>query len=413
MRQLCAEGSLWEVFSPRRSLSRVHGGRRPRGQCPCGSCAQIYLSLAQLPTTSRRRSTPRRVVALIPAHDEEACVGESIASAIGQVDGVVVAADNCTDGTVGAARRAGAEVFETVGNVGYRAGALNQALAYATPELDDDDLILALDADTLIDPGLVRNAVRHFERDDGLGAVGANHLARRSHTMLELLQFMEFERDRRYTGRKKGRVGSMSGMASIFSVKALRAVADIHGTAYDENNWTEDWKLTYSLKHAGFRCLRPQDCISRTIPVTKWRMLFRQRERWARGYFQTLSEFGLTRITAWPWLCELWGIFNIGVWMMWLVLVLQSSTAYGVQFPLWALVAGAILITERTVAVRRAGWRAVLVSVTFLIEIAYGWWLAAATMTGIVKHLLRIRGQWVPVKTQEEEDSWPTEKLAA
>jgi hypothetical protein len=76
-------------------------------------------------------------------------------------------------------------------------------------------------------------------------------------------------------------------------------------------------------------------------------------------------------------------------------------------------VAGAILITERTVAVRRAGWRAVLVSVTFLIEIAYGWWLAAATMTGIVKHLLRIRGQWVPVKTQEEEDSWPTEKLAA
>ena len=374
---------------------------------------RTFFSLAQFRATSRRRSTPRRVVALIPAHDEEACVGETIASAIGQVDRVVVAADNCTDGTVGAARRAGAEVFETVGNVGYRAGALNQALAYVTPGLDDDDLILALDADTLIDPRLVSNAVMHFERDDGLGAVGANHLARRSHTILELLQLMEFERDRRYTGRKRGRVGSMSGMASIFSVQALRAVAAIHGTAYDENNWTEDWKLTYSLKHAGFRCLRPQDCISRTIPVTRWRMLFRQRERWARGYFQTLNEFGLTRITAWPWFGQLWGLFNIAVWLMWLVLVVHASATYGVQFPPWALVAGVILVTERTVAVRRAGWRAVLVSVTFVIEMAYGWWLAAATLTGIAKHVLRIRGQWVPVKTQKEEDPWHTEKLAA
>jgi cellulose synthase/poly-beta-1,6-N-acetylglucosamine synthase-like glycosyltransferase len=352
-------------------------------------------------------------VALIPAHNEESSVAGSIASVIGQVERVVVAADNCTDGTVEAARRAGAEVFETVGNVGYRAGALNQALWRVMPELDDSDLILAMDADTFVDPGLVRNAVGHFDRDGSLGAVAANHLIARWRTMLELLQVMEFERDRRYIGRKKGRVGAMSGMASVFSVKALRAVAEIHGTVYDEHNWTEDWKLTYSLKHAGFRCLRPQDCICRTIPVTKWWMLFRQRERWARGYFQTLSEFGVTRITAWPWFGELWGLVNTAVWAMWLVLVIQSSMTHGVHFPPWALVAGAILVTERTVAVRRAGWRAVLVSVTSVLEMAYGWWVAAATLAGIVKHLFRARGQWVPVKTRNEEAPWHTDKLAA
>jgi biofilm PGA synthesis N-glycosyltransferase PgaC len=333
---------------------------------------------------------------------------------IEQVDRVVVAADNCTDGTVDAARRAGAEVFETIGNVGYRAGALNQALKRVMPDLHDDDLILAMDADTIAEPGLVQNAVRHFKRDPSLGAVGANHLVRRgARPMLEMLQLMEFERDRRYIGRKRGRVGSMSGMASMFSVKAFRAVAAIHGSVYDEHNWTEDWKLTFSLKHAGFRCLRPQDCISRTIPVSRWRMLFRQRERWARGYFQTLTEFGLTRTTAWPWLGQFWGLFNIGVWLMWLVLVVQSSVTYGLHFPPWALVAGAILLTERTVAVRRAGWPAVLVSLTFVIEMAYGWWLVAATLTGICKHLLRIGGQWVPVKTQEEEGRWRTEMLPA
>ncbi len=352
-------------------------------------------------------------MALIPAHNEESSVADSIASVIGQVDRVVVAADNCTDGTVEAARRAGAEVFETVENVGYRAGALNQALSRVMPGLDDSDLILAMDADTIVDPDLVRNAVMHFDRDEGLGAVAANHLIGRWSTTLELLQVMEFERDRRYIGRKKGRVGAMSGMASAFSVGALRTVAAVHGSVYDEDNWTEDWKLTYSLKHAGFRCLRPQDCICKTIPVTKWWMLFRQRERWARGYFQTLSQFGITRITAWPWCGELWGLVNMAVWTMWLVLVIQSSMTYGVHFPAWALVAGAILVTERTVAVRRAGRRAVLVSVTSVIEMAYGWWVAAATLTGIVKHLLRARGQWVPVKTRQEEAPWHTDKLAA
>jgi cellulose synthase/poly-beta-1,6-N-acetylglucosamine synthase-like glycosyltransferase len=350
-------------------------------------------------TPARRH---RRVIVMIPAHNEEAFVADSIECVIAHVDAVYVAADNCTDGTVEAARRAGATVIETVDNHGFRAGALNQVLGVILDDLDDDDVILAMDADTIVDPDLVANTIAHFDRDPSLGAVAANHLVRRSRNVLELLQLMEFERDRRYIGRKQGRVGAMSGMASAFTAKALRDVRDEHGTVYDEHNWTEDWKLTFSLKHAGYRCLRPQDCIARTIPVTEWRKLFLQRERWARGYFQTLTEFGVTRVTAWPWFGQLWGLFNVAVWLMWLVLVAQTSFAHGVRFPAWALAAGAILLVERTVAVRRVGWSAIGISLALVIEMAYTWWLTAATLTGIAKHVFRRDGQWVKVKTVEE-----------
>ena len=65
----------------------------------------------------------------------------------------MVVADNCTDRTEDVARAGGAEVFRTVDNTHKKAGALNQVLAGLLPGLDDDDLVLVMDADSLLDPG--------------------------------------------------------------------------------------------------------------------------------------------------------------------------------------------------------------------------------------------------------------------
>ena len=71
------------------------------------------------------------LVVLIAAHNEEHCIASTLRSLTRQhrpPDRIVVAADNCTDGTVDLARSVpGVTVFETEGNTAKKPGALNQA----------------------------------------------------------------------------------------------------------------------------------------------------------------------------------------------------------------------------------------------------------------------------------------------
>jgi cellulose synthase/poly-beta-1,6-N-acetylglucosamine synthase-like glycosyltransferase len=343
-----------------------------------------------------------KITVLIPSHNEEAVIARSIESVLAQTrrpDRIIVVADNCTDRTEEIARECGAEVFETVDNKHRKAGGQNQALAWLLPTLSDEDLIVSMDADTMLSPEFLRNASRHFSIRPGLGACSSNHLVHEASRLVETLQEMEYERDRRYTGRKRGRVGCMTGMASMFSVSALRRIIELHGTVYDEGNWTEDWKLTFALKHAGYRCIRPQDCTAATVPVPRWRELFVQRERWGRGYFQTICEFGLTRQTLQPWLSQAWGALTSMIWLVWMILLAASiARAHEFHFPLWCYATTGIFITERVVTVRKAGWRAALIAGLYLPEILYSWWLVGATYFGVAKHLLGRQGQWGDVR---------------
>ena len=115
----------------------------------------------------------RRVVAVIPAHNEQATVGHTVASLQHQTvppDRVLVVSDNSTDDTVQAAKDAGADTMVTTGNTHKKAGALNQALA--TLNLTAGDLVLIMDADTIMVPGWIERALVELQ-DSRVGAVGA------------------------------------------------------------------------------------------------------------------------------------------------------------------------------------------------------------------------------------------------
>jgi len=55
---------------------------------------------------------------------------------------------------------------------------MNQALDVLLPRLNDDDLVLCMDADTILHPELIANAQRHFQREPAFGAVSANQAVR-------------------------------------------------------------------------------------------------------------------------------------------------------------------------------------------------------------------------------------------
>src|SRR5580658_5249116 len=154
-----------------------------------------------------------RIAVLIPAHNEQDYISATIEGVLAQTrraDRVIVVANNCDDddGTAKVAGKYdGVEVMDLYGIIGRKAGALNAALDALLPSLDDDDLVVCMDADTVIHPELLQNAERHFTEDSGLGAVSSNHLIKRFATVIEVLQAMEYERDRRFIGRRKGRYG--------------------------------------------------------------------------------------------------------------------------------------------------------------------------------------------------------------
>ena len=352
---------------PRATPSRDRGGthtapavRPPRSPAQRGPASyreprrQVTSSGPQRsPALVRGGGFERRtahIVVLVPAHNEQDYIGATIEGIQAQTrpaDRIIVVPNNCRDDDETAAIAAkydGVEVIELHGITGRKAGALNAALDIVLPDLADDDLVVCMDADTIIHPDLLANASAHFRLEPRLGAVSSNHLIKRHGTLIELLQAMEYERDRRFIGRRKGRYGCMTGMAAMYRVAALRDVKRAYGAVYDPDNWTEDWKLTIALKHLQWGMVRPQDCLATTVPVSDVRGLFVQRERWARGYIQTLRQFGLTRWTAIPWAKQaglLWSVVAriVLLYMLW--------TVRGHLLAWWCLPVLIILISEQ------------------------------------------------------------------
>ncbi|CAI9408043.1 Poly-beta-1,6-N-acetyl-D-glucosamine synthase [Nocardioides sp. T2.26MG-1] len=200
----------------------------------------------------------------------------------------------------------------TRGNTAKKAGALNQALAAVLPQLDDDDVVLLQDADSVLDQGFISAAVRNLEADPRLGAVGGTFRGSDDRTFVGHLQRNEYARYARDVRRLEGRVLVVTGTAAVLRVRTLRAVSrarldgrippgDGHGGVYDTTVLTEDNELTFALKHLGYTVLSPRECTLTTEVMTTWRDLWRQRLRWKRGALENCAQYGLTRVTWRYW----------------------------------------------------------------------------------------------------------------
>jgi poly-beta-1,6-N-acetyl-D-glucosamine synthase len=175
------------------------------------------------------KGTVKRIVALVPSHNEEASLPAALRSleeqtvSIGQI---VVVSDNSTDGTASLAAQWGRTVslFETRGNRDKKAGALNQALSSLLPTLFDHDFVLVMDADSSISPGFVARALALMEADSTVGAVGGIFLATGAHSLLERLQANEYVRYAREIARDHAKARVLTGTATFARVGALRSV---------------------------------------------------------------------------------------------------------------------------------------------------------------------------------------------
>jgi poly-beta-1,6-N-acetyl-D-glucosamine synthase len=382
MRVLARDRRLPAALSP--EMRRLRGlVLTPLGPSAIRLVNEPELSPSKLPDPDATLAKPLRLTVLVPAHDEALTIGATLESLWGQArrpEKVVVVADNCTDDTADIARRGGAEVFMTVGNRDKKAGALNQALAEMFADIDVRDVVMIMDADSVIVPEFLGTAMARLEADPDLIAVGGVFYGEEGSGLVGQLQRNEYTRYQRYISRRRGKVFVLTGTASLFRAYALKAVADSRGEllpgdpgrVYDTLAMTEDNEMTLALKTLGAKMVSPMQCRVVTEVMPTWRALWRQRMRWQRGALENIGAYGLTRATLIYWLQQLgigYGTIALNAYLfLMLVTVLAADEFQVVWF--WVAI-GMIFVVERVVTVWAAGWRGRALAGPLVIELGY------------------------------------------
>jgi hypothetical protein len=127
--------------------------------------AGLLPPLRRLRGPGARRPT---IAIVVPAHDEEGILGETLRDLATQVedsDRIVVVADNCSDRTAEIARSHGARVLERVDPMRRGKG---HAITFALDALDEDppDVVVVFDADCRASPGAI-DAIARLAHETG------------------------------------------------------------------------------------------------------------------------------------------------------------------------------------------------------------------------------------------------------
>jgi cellulose synthase/poly-beta-1,6-N-acetylglucosamine synthase-like glycosyltransferase len=170
-------------------------------------------------------------------------------------------------------------------NVG-KASALNHALHHGAP----GELIMTLDADSIIGKNSIASAVRYFDNPKIVG-VAANVRVMDATTILGLLQKFEFMIG--YRSKKFFTVTNsefiLGGVASTYRMKTIKEVG-----FYDCDILTEDIALSFKVVSRGNKANRIVygfDVVAMTEGVQTFKELLRQRYRWKMGNLQSLIKY--------------------------------------------------------------------------------------------------------------------------
>lgn len=288
------------------------------------------------------------VSVIIPAFAEEQTIRRTL-EALLLVDypdwEVCVVTDGSPDGTPDIVRQ-----FFHTGRVRLLEKRINEGKAMAINDalpLCRGEIIVVLDADIVVTPGVIRELVRHFIFPRVAAVTGNPRVENRS-TLLRQLQALEFSSIvsvQRRAQRVWGRVLTVSG-----AVMALRRTALLDVGLFAPDMATEDIEITWRLQRSFWDVrYEPAAVVWMQVPPNL-RQLWRQRRRWARGLAQVLRRhwdvpFHWTLRRLWPVYLEaccsiVWAYTFAFVTSFWIVAKLLGHDAYGASpFPnLWGMI---------------------------------------------------------------------------
>ena len=329
-----------------------------------------------------------RVVALIPAYNEEASIGQTIEAMLHQErmpDQIVVIPNGCSDHTAEVARRYPVTVLELPRLEHKKSEALNTAWNQYG---HDADLIICLDADTVMPPNAVKDWEDEFIRDAARGVrpvpvlVGSQRTASdwdraeqpqltephaiwwdnleesplrqpkvkeralggssSKFTMLgkdflTRLQRAEFSRWTD-TALRRGWTSVLAGTGAAISGEALRQVAarDDRDGPWAYTSQVEDFELTYRIRELGYRCQVSPTVRAYTDSMKTVKALWGQRMKWQVGTIEDLLSIGVNRLTIMDWFQQASGMFSALSRYLWVAVILALCLVGHLHFQwLW------------------------------------------------------------------------------
>lgn len=255
------------------------------------------------------QTPPLSVTAIIAAHNEAEVLGKTIAALLAQQpppDQIILADDGSDDDTVRVLEELYALSPPQLGFIsdpsriapglqwlrlarGGKASALNQALLHSK-----GDIIMTVDADTLLEAGAVAAFRHEFAADARLLAAGGLLTpicdSSLSGKLFQWFQTYEYRRNfiARYAWSRSDCLLLISGAFAAYRSEDLRLVG-----GFDPTSFVEDYELIHRLYRRAVE--QDQTCHVRIIAGARARtdaparlMAFlRQRRRWFAGFLQT------------------------------------------------------------------------------------------------------------------------------
>lgn len=233
-----------------------------------------------------------RVSVALAAYNEEPVIERTLRSIMASawpIAEIVVVDDGSTDRTAAVVRRVAhddSRVTLVRKLNGGKAAALNDAVARAT-----GDVVITLDADTIIEPATIGNLVRHFTLpgNERLGGVaGVVKVGNRKTNLLTRWQALEYLTQIGIERSAQDALGAI--MIIPGACAAWRREAIIEAGGYSKDTLAEDCDLALTLHQLGWRVSQDDEAFSFTEAPQTTDDLLAQRTRWSYGTIQALAK---------------------------------------------------------------------------------------------------------------------------
>ena len=257
-------------------------------------------SLVKLKEKPLKVKKDHKFMAIIPAHNEEAVVGNLIESLKNQTYNkelydIYVIADNCTDNTARIARDAGAIVYERFDETKKTKGyALDWFLQQKIEENADYDALFIFDADNIVDKDFIKNMNKHLCQGEDV-VQGYRDIKNPTDSWITAGYAIFYWTMNRFYHLARYNLG----LSPLINGTGFMVKFDIiKPTGWDTNTLTEDIEFSLKTIISGKKLGWATDAIVYDEQPVGFKQSWSQRSRWTVGHIQCLKEYTIPLAVA-------------------------------------------------------------------------------------------------------------------
>jgi cellulose synthase/poly-beta-1,6-N-acetylglucosamine synthase-like glycosyltransferase len=250
---------------------------------------ELFTGLRRLRPIMLAAETKVTAMIVVPAHDEQAIIEESLRLLRERCGGaaILVVADNCTDSTADIARGSGVDVIERA-DPQHRGKGFALDFARLKLRSDPPDVVIVMDADCIPEPDAIERLIAACAATKR--PCQGTYLQKPAEPRSPRLQLSTFAFFIKNVIRQRALL-RLTGRIHLLGTGMALPWAAFDGSNLATGNIVEDLDLGLELADAGYPALLIEDAVVWSNPAAEESTLD-QRRRWEGGYLQSAKKRG-------------------------------------------------------------------------------------------------------------------------